>query len=101
MGKMTYLLAEKEEDVIGYCGWEERDLFSGKTMYWIKEVGVHPNERGKGIATAMIRYTLNQIEEEGGDEAFIDTHSKNPAKNLYEKLEFQTIERVPNLRYEL
>lgn len=47
----------------------------------------------------MIKHTSNQIKEEGGDEAFIDSHSKNLARNLYKKLGFQTIEKVPNLIY--
>ncbi len=97
---VSYLLDVKEDSVIGYCGLEERYLFSGKTIYWIKEVGVAPAERGQGKATAMIKQTLNQIESKDGNEAFIDIHSKNPAKNLYKKLGFQTIEKVPNLRYE-
>ena len=80
---------------------EVRELFTGKTMYWIKELGVHPEERRKGIATELLEHTINRLKEKGGKEIYIDTHSENPAKKLYEKHGFQVSEKSPNLRYEL
>lgn len=98
---MDYWLVMKERKPIGYCGIEWRELFSGDIMHWIKELGVHPNERGEGIATDLLSHTIEEVRKDGGKEIYIDTHSENPAKNLYEKLGFETIEKVPNLRYEL
>ncbi len=80
---------------------EVRELFTGKTMYWIKELGVHPDERRKGIATDLLKHTINRVKEQGGKEVYIDTHSENPAKKLYETLGFRVTEKLPNLRYEL
>ncbi|MEF8874531.1 MAG: GNAT family N-acetyltransferase [Candidatus Thermoplasmatota archaeon] len=100
-GDMDYWLAVMEGEPIGYCGIERRRLFSDDIMYWIKEVGVHPDERGKRIATDLLSHTIEEVRDDGGKEIYIDTHSENPAKELYEKLGFQTIEKVPNLRYEL
>ncbi len=98
-GDLDYYLALKNGKTVGYSGIEVRELFTGKTMYWIKELGVLPEERRKGIATELLKHTISIVKERGGKEAFIDTHSENPAKNLYEKLGFQTVEKVPNLRY--
>lgn len=99
-GDINYYLALKGGKTVGYSGVEVRDLFTGETMYWIRELGVHPYERRKGIATYLLRYTIDQVKEKGGKEVYIDTHSKNPAKDLYEKLDFQVIEGLPDLRYE-
>lgn len=98
-GDMDYWLVMKEGKPIGYCGIERRKLFSGGTMYWIKELGVHTDERGEGIATDLLSHTIEEVRDAGGKEIYIDTHSKNPAKELYEKLGFHTIEKLPNLRY--
>ncbi len=98
---MSYYLAMKDGKTVGYSGIEVRELFTGKTMYWIKEFGVHPEERRKGIATELLKSTISIVKEQGGKEVYIDTHSENPAKKLYEKLGFQVIEKMPNLKYEL
>ncbi|MFW6305238.1 MAG: GNAT family N-acetyltransferase, partial [Candidatus Saliniplasma sp.] len=98
-GNMNYSLTLKEEEPIGYCGIETRELFSGDVMYWIKELGVHPDERGKGVATDLLLHTMNKVKTDGGSEIYIDTHSKNPAKELYKKIGFQTVEKLPNLKY--
>ncbi len=99
-GDMRYYLSLKNSKTVGYSGLETRDLFTGQTMYWIKEVGVHPEERRKGLATDVLRHTINRVRENEGREVYIDTHSENPAKKLYEKLGFQIVEKLPNLRFE-
>lgn len=96
----SYFLASDEKP-IGYCGYERRELFSGKDMYWIRETGVCPERRREGIATDLLLYTLKKIEMDGGEEAYIDTHSKNPAMKLYKELGFRVVEKVPNLIYEV
>lgn len=98
-GKMTYSLAVKGGRPIGYCGMEKRELISGDEMNWIKELGVHPEERGKGIATNLILHAMMRSRKEGREEIYIDTHSENPAVDLYKGLGFQVIEKVPNLVY--
>ncbi len=100
-GDMSYYKALKDGKTVGYSGIDVRELSIGKTVYWIKELGVHPKERRKGIATYLFKHTLIRIKEEGGKEVYIDTHSENPAKKLYEKLGFQVTEKLPNLKYEL
>ncbi len=100
-GDMSYYLAMKDGKTVGYSGLEVREIFTGKTMYWIKELGVHPDERRKGIATELSKSTISIVKEQGGKEVYIDTNSENPAKKLYQKLGFQVIEKMPNLKYEL
>ncbi|MFO7792756.1 MAG: GNAT family N-acetyltransferase [Candidatus Saliniplasma sp.] len=100
-GDMSYYLALKDGKIVGYSGIELRELSTDKTMYWIKELGVHPDERRKGIATELLKNTIYIVKEKGAKEVYIDTHSENPAKKLYEKLGFQGIEKLPNLKYEM
>lgn len=100
-GAMIYYMALTGGRTTGYCGMEKRELISGDDMNWIKELGVHPEERGKGVATDLILHTMNRLKKEGHEEIYIDTHSKNPAVDLYKRLGFQVIERVPNLVYKV
>ncbi len=100
-GDMSYYLALKNGKAVGYSGLEEKSLFSEQTIYWIKELGIHPEERRKGLATELLKHTMNKLREYEGREIYIDTHSENPAKTLYEKLGFQIVEKMPNLIYEM
>ena len=99
--KMIYYLASKEGKPIGYCGMEKRELVSGDEMNWIRELGVIPKGRGEGVATELIIHALKRSIKEGRVEIYIDTHSENPAVDLYKRLGFQVIESVPNLVYDV
>ncbi|MFP4051749.1 MAG: GNAT family N-acetyltransferase [Thermoplasmata archaeon] len=94
---LKYYLLRENDEILAYSGIEQRELFTGKDMYWIKELGVHPENRREGIATTMLQNVFKRLKNDSGDSVFIDAHSKNPAKKLYKKLGFQIIEKFPNL----
>lgn len=70
-GNMSYQLVMKKSKPIGYCGLEQKELLSGDIMYWIKEIGVHPKERGRNIATSLLKSTIDSIKNKGRVKRFI------------------------------
>lgn len=49
-------------------------------------IGVHPDARGTGIASAMLTLVENDIKKRGGTKIFLEVAADNqPARALYEK----------------
>lgn len=88
-------------DPIAYCGVEERELMDGGKMRWIRELGVHPDHREEGIGNDLLKYVLSELKYEGIVDVYIDTHTENPAFQLYRELGFETVEKEPNLYFHL
>jgi GNAT superfamily N-acetyltransferase len=64
----------------------------------ISNVGVDPNERGKGYGRQIMLFGLWQLRKSGCKEAYLRVHSKNsPAISLYESLGFVKSERYKTL----
>jgi len=66
-------------------------VYSAETSY-IRMVGVHPDEGGKGIAQALTKLCIEKAKETG--ETMISLHSAEimyDARHIYEKLGFKKI----------
>lgn len=97
-GDSTYL-AMDGESIAGFCiNWidqtknEERGVREG----WIEAVGVIPEWRGKGLASALLSQSLRNFFAAGMERAALDVDTQNPtgALRLYEKLGFEAAKRT-------
>lgn len=89
---------------MGYVWVEDGNLVGNVSIYptsrpyrntWIiANVGVHPDYQRRGIATRLMRTSLEAIRSRGGEMAILQVDSDNePACRLYERLGF-VIERA-------
>jgi GNAT superfamily N-acetyltransferase len=60
--------------------------------YYVRDIGVHPEEQGKGLGSALMRPTLERCDREGLP-AYIEASSERSA-GLYERLGFEHIEEL-------
>ena len=60
---------------------------------WIVQVGVRPEERGRGLAAAVVTEALRRMREAGRTEALLDVNVDNAAGALYRHLGFTVIGR--------
>jgi ribosomal protein S18 acetylase RimI-like enzyme len=80
-------LAEQDEQVLGYVGWNITNSTSGR----LEMVAVHPDARHRGVARALCTAAITELQQRGiavvhigtGGDAF---HA--PARALYESLGF-------------
>ena len=81
----TYIVAEKEGQLIGFCGmWIVLDESQ------ITNVAVMPEGRGQGIGEQLMREALRIAEERGCVVMSLEVRVTNDvAQNLYRKLGFQ------------
>ena len=81
----TYVVAEKDDQLIGFCGmWIVLDESQ------ITNVAVMPEGRGQGIGEQLMREALRIAEERGCIVMSLEVRVSNDvAQNLYRKLGFQ------------
>lgn len=81
----VYLVAEEDENILGYCGlWE----VAGEGQ--ITNVCVAPDHRGKNVATEMLQELLSEAEKLDVEATTLEVRVSNePAIKLYEKLGFE------------
>jgi len=66
---------------------------------WIVQMGVHPDWRKRGIASALVTEVLRRFRDSGGDFMLLDVNTDNPrAARVYARLGFQRIGK--RARYE-
>ncbi len=90
-------IAKSDSEIIGYAKTKFASLLSGGQIIKNQGLAVRKEHRKKGVARALLADSMQIAKEKGHNEMFISTHSKNPARFLYEELGFETIEIVPNL----
>jgi amino-acid N-acetyltransferase len=81
-----FILAEVEGKIIG-CTALIKSESHGKDFQEIHSIAVHPNFRGKGVGTRLIKYLLSTI----NDSAY-DLYVRTTAPGFFEKLNFTKIE---------
>lgn len=58
----------------------------------ILTLGVVPQARKKGVALALLNFSIENLKKEGIKEIFLDVNINNlPARRLYEKADFEQI----------
>lgn len=96
---VVYGIARLDSKTIGFSRTLFTELLSGKSLVKNQGLAVKNEHRGKGIGKALLASSFPIVRDRGHGEMFISTHSKNPARFLYAKVGFETIEVVPNLSY--
>ena len=81
-----FVLAEIDGKIIG-CAALIKSESQGKDFLEIHSIAVHPNFRGKGIGTRLIKYLLTTIGDPG-----CDLYVRTTAPVFFEKLNFTKIE---------
>ena len=82
-----WLVALERDEVVGYIGSQtavdETDVMN---------VAVHPDQRRKGIAEALIEMLTKQLQEQGSHALMLEVRASNaPAIALYEKIGFRQV----------
>jgi mycothiol synthase len=71
------------------------DLMGGRPVGYIGTVGVLPEYRGRGIATALIQHALHYLSGLGIDTATLFVEERNsPARTLYARLGWRDVYRT-------
>ncbi|MDF2722074.1 MAG: family N-acetyltransferase [Paenibacillus sp.] len=95
-GGVSVFVVEIDGDVAGFIGYKVDDQLCG----YIYDNAVDPAYQGRGVASAMYRFVLDKMKQDGaivatvltgGDEAHI------PARRAYEKAGFAKL--IPSVRY--
>jgi GNAT superfamily N-acetyltransferase len=88
----TYIALEGEE-LLGSVSLNECDMETRRDLTpWISGVYVKPDARGRGVASALMCYAVQQAGRMGIDRLYLYTNS---AAGLYEKLGWRIIGHEP------
>ncbi|KAJ4359837.1 uncharacterized protein N0V89_000393 [Didymosphaeria variabile] len=63
-------------------------VLRGREHFLLENIATHPNHRGNGLASQLIRWVFPQADKQGAL-VYLDTASDNAALRLYKKLGFQ------------
>jgi ribosomal protein S18 acetylase RimI-like enzyme len=99
-----------ENTNIPFCGyvWEEDGKILGNVtliharrnsqrLYFIANVAVHPDQRGRGIARKLTERAMRHVKEHEGSRVMLQVRDDNPpAIHIYETLGFTEINRRTN-----
>jgi mycothiol synthase len=98
---LTYLAVAEglnQEEVIGLCinrVMEEKNRNEGIREGWVQEVAVRRGWRGKGIATSLLCASMQAFKAIGLKQAglAVDTENLTGALRIYERLDFEVVQR--------
>jgi ribosomal protein S18 acetylase RimI-like enzyme len=94
---VMYGIAKINSEFAGYSRIGFTDLISGEKMASNRGLAVKDCFRNRKIGEALLLSSMKAVRNQGYGEMYISTHSKNPARRLYERVGFDTIETVPSL----
>ena len=88
-----FYFADKDQQTIGVLGFSpDKGLISN--------VGVDPQQRGKGFGRQIMLFALQQLKNSGCEQAYLRVHVDNaPAIHLYEAFGFEKAERYKTLMW--
>jgi len=89
----TSLLATHDDIPAGFIVCADR---------WIVQMGVRPEQRGRGIGSALVIEALKRFRAAGGDHVLLDVNVNNPsAARVYTRLGFERVGRRARYRHGL
>ncbi|MEM2106915.1 MAG: N-acetyltransferase [Candidatus Bathyarchaeia archaeon] len=98
----AFIVAEVDREVVGYVmcrmesGFSDLGGFRLVRKGHIVSLAVKSNFRRRGIATTLMSSAISALTAQGASEAFVEVRVTNgPAINLYQKLGFRIVKRVP------
>lgn len=86
---MTYIayMGEKAMGIVTcFIGFS---TFTASKVFKIHDVAVHPDARGLGIGTKMLKKVEEEAEEMGCSKITLEVRVDNPAQRLYKKMGFK------------
>ena len=73
------------------------DSMAGEPLGYVGTVGILPEYRGRGIARAMVLYTLRYLSRLGMRSAVLYVENRNmPARRLYDSMGWRPVYRTDN-----
>lgn len=90
---LSFLVVDADDAIAAYVQTNEYDAVqeaTGRREAFIAKVGTLPPHRGRGLASTLLRHTLEACRRDGMDRACLDVDSENPsgALGVYEKAGF-------------
>lgn len=99
-GQKDYRVVVKEnerKDVAGYMTWGPTALAENVyDLYWM---AVSPEEQGRGLGKALVRWLEAEVRKAGGRMVIIETSSQpryEPTRQFYLRLDYQEVARIPD-----
>jgi ribosomal protein S18 acetylase RimI-like enzyme len=89
--KTRLYVAESDGQVVGFLMWSEKSGFRTQAVVELAQIAVAPEHRRQGIAEALIRRSLPEVEKELAARSatlkavFVSTRTDNAAQELYRK----------------
>jgi len=85
--KTRMYVAESDARVIGFAMWTEKSGFRAQAVLELEQIAVTPEHRRRGIAEALIRRSLSEVEKhlETLKAVVVTTRADNAAQALYRK----------------
>lgn len=96
---IVYGIAKIDSEFVGYSRTVFANLLSGEKIVKNRGLAVKEAHRSKSIGKGLLISSMNMVRNKGYEKMYISTHSKNPARFLYEKVGFETVETVKTLTY--
>ena len=93
--KPTFLVAEFGAGVVGYIVADSVPNH-GRPLGHVKDLAVHPDQRGQGVGTTLLRRALGAMRAQGVAEVKLEVRESNEtARRLYESFGFDHRRTVP------
>jgi len=93
-----FSLTLHRDEVVGFSFHTIAQLMNGGMQMRNQGLVVNPLHRNKGLGLSLLVDGLKWGELKKIEIAMISTHSKNPARFLYEKAGYRTVDEIPNLQ---
>lgn len=95
LGEPGFVVAVDAADrVVGYAVADVSPTHGGRIGH-LKDIAVHPDRRGRGIATALLDHVFAYVHTSGADSLKLEVRESNePARNLYRSEGFEPLRRV-------
>lgn len=91
---VTTFVAEQEGQVVGYAAAQIKREESPSDVGIVSYNAVHPDYRGRGIGTALIKAVVSHLKEQGARVLVVWTlEADEPACRIYERLGFKELTR--------
>ena len=95
LGEPGFLVAaDAEERVVGYAVADVARTHGGRIGH-LKDIAVHPDRRGQGIATGLLQRVFAVLGSQGVDSIKLEVRESNEsAMALYRRFGFEELRRV-------
>ncbi|RKD95994.1 ribosomal protein S18-alanine N-acetyltransferase [Halopiger aswanensis] len=97
LGEPGFLVAVKgDTEVVGYVISDVSSTY-GRELGHVKDIAVHPEQRGDGIGSALLSRSIAVLAARGADSIKLEVRRTNDgAKRLYREFGFEPLRRVPD-----